>query len=625
MKKLIALVLLLMLFNASAFAGSGPVTLSPAVVNCVGLTNIECEEKLHIDFQWAAPAGTRIEVWALYVTHQAGKTFKKEGLSAAEQKAIQPELDKFLQNAVNSEIYCQKKYAQCNTTALSPKLSRMLFTGSSGVGHFGVKTAHGKLPVMVVAYGAKFPQSPKDYVLYPTTLDVTWGPKPWHAKPAPIRLPAQRAVFIPGACPPATPLTMEEMSYEQVKAFLEKNPSVNTVDGLVSCLPDAMFDGYYSAIHTSVSPEAKDIDSDHPRILLVTPDGRFAISFTGLPTGEDYETVRFLEYSEQEKRFHLYKIAMDETTPTFEADPQSCAGCHSATGKTADIQPIWNGYRGWHNAFGSHSDGEWNASDKSYYNDMEQYEQYKQFLLKKMKTPRYKRFIAHVMQATQVTPEFLASAAVDVAKPEPPANQEIGAVWGKLNGMRIAEKLAQSPEFSAMRFRFMANLLGCEMSPQWKQQFQATYASVPSVKEYYDYYLQYADPKNWPDSLYDRYHDSRRYAVIGVLSGAMGIPYADWDMAAFPDPEDGGDQAFDARGPALFFGLVNQDSYVFAELFSQYSDVSTVADSLKNLFGTEAYYSLRLDRESRVVNGGPAEFTAQCNALAPYVEQELGK
>ncbi len=94
---------------------------------------------------------------------------------------------------------------------------------------------------------------------------------------------------------------------------------------------------------------------ENPRTILVSKNGKFAMTYNGDPSQLGYSTVEFMGYDEVEKTFKIAEADFSHAKP-YQSEPSQCMSCHNSDPKGLDpklVHPIMDSYQVWPRMYAS--------------------------------------------------------------------------------------------------------------------------------------------------------------------------------------------------------------------------------------------------------------------------------
>lgn len=380
--------------------------------------------------------------------------------------------------------------------------------------------------------------------------------------------------------------------------FLLQRPT--TLSQFINRLPDEYFRyNTYTYVTQSQSPEKALISFASPRAILFGTDAKVIIAFEdqgNSPLRERAEAIRALD----DGSFEFFEIEFGSTPRLIPETDHRCARCHEG-------KPIWGAYRDWKGTFGPQSDLQWVVRD------LDGYFKYLSFVSAQKKSPIYSRPIAGIRgDNSPVNATDLVPGRPDF-RPRDPYVPGEGDFLDSLvpnQAKYVFSRLRSSQVYEKYKTLIAAEFLGCSLSQSIENEISRALAATFSAGELAEL--------NQASGVFNK-----RALRLELIGRAMGVTTNDWSMAFEPTRANDVDHRV---GFTLGSGVTIAD-YVFRELSR---DVSIDRPDVQSVFSTprwaNPYYSY-LDPiyQDRIPDGYPKNFSAECTALIPHVEEDLAK
>jgi hypothetical protein len=91
------------------------------------------------------------------------------------------------------------------------------------------------------------------------------------------------------------------------------------------------------------SPSLMTADSDHPKVILKSPESELIIAYNTDPKSDAFPTIEVMRFDGRDGRFKMELISHNrEGKIQVELNPAACVRCHGS-----DPKPLWDTYRAW--------------------------------------------------------------------------------------------------------------------------------------------------------------------------------------------------------------------------------------------------------------------------------------
>ncbi len=228
---------------------------------------------------------------------------------------------------------------------------------------------------------------------------------------------------------------------------------ITSIEGLLPLLPKALISSFTMVNKSKSIQEASIVN---PRVILFGQTGKLILTFNGDPSQRNYNALEIMSFDEISKKYELREMIFNGSTRPIlsEANPKKCTLCHNS-----NPRPIWDEYRTWNGVFGSNDD-DLGYSSKFYKGQSPDYPdiaEYRQFLNNRLKNPRYKLL---PWQKDNLCYPYHCDNQIKTFKNSP--NTRLILLSSLNNGMAIAQRVSQSPNFNSFKYSLARGLM-CEV------------------------------------------------------------------------------------------------------------------------------------------------------------------
>ncbi len=268
-------------------------------------------------------------------------------------------------------------------------------------------------------------------------------------------------------------------AYDQFAQLVAKNPAtgkpVQNLQELLPLLPDELRSNF-TFIYNSRGPhgglgnaELNEVDSQHPRTLLFTTDGRLVLAFTGNPAKPGYNMVEAIHFDDDKSAFALSQFVLPAAGGSDQngvLNPAQCLRCHGQ-----DPRPINDSYPLWPGFYGSVRD--------TFPKGSPELPLYREFLKTSARQVPYSLLnfpkgssVSPYLDPKSYNPETIEAGFGELRFLP---NTRLGMAWTQLNRKRLQRKLQAAPDYLRYRDGLLAGLLGCTPFPTTDADEQAVY------------------------------------------------------------------------------------------------------------------------------------------------------
>lgn len=252
-----------------------------------------------------------------------------------------------------------------------------------------------------------------------------------------------------------------------------RDPDVKSTLDFFNKLPKGVLQTF-TLIYKSNSVQKEGVDSNWPRVLRQSADGKMIFSYTCEPNSPTYNSIEMIRFDDKENGYKFTSIdfkgkGATEVGSRVVENPMSCHGCHSPTKyQYSDPRPVWQMYSFW--------DGVYGSTDDRLLND--ELKNFKAFKETQANNPCYQLLPWPDKSKGQTYPNYDLYPYSTVNKTSDyhlRPNLKLTEVHSHLLAKRLARKFMAVPRFKKLKFLVLMDALGCNV-PDIDKKIQAQFS-----------------------------------------------------------------------------------------------------------------------------------------------------
>ncbi len=293
-------------------------------------------------------------------------------------------------------------------------------------------------------------------------------PKPIMSYIDPRPIPQAPSLFWPGVLEfvkddsgPAKPNCSERSFKFSDYLNLVKNPSIRTKSDFLRSLPkDAL--QKFTFIFESHSLQRYGVSKSTPRVMRFSTDGKMILTYTTNKDTAGIDGIEVMYFDDQTRRYGFAhtdfvsesEITKKESSPKTVLNPKACFACHGGL----DPRPNWNQYASWPGVYGDRDDlimSGYSGSNFAAYQSMR----------KELEGTAEIETLPWPAKSSSLFQTFPYATIEKEMNYNLRPNAHLTIVSSRLNAVRLARKIEESPVYSKVKWSLMSAALKCGSDP----------------------------------------------------------------------------------------------------------------------------------------------------------------
>ncbi len=147
--------------------------------------------------------------------------------------------------------------------------------------------------------------------------------------------------------------TSASFGFEDLEVLLNSEDRPESINALLSVLKERDPQLFAYPVLLFRSKSLQEASVTHPRVILMSTNGRFTIAFNGDPRQRGYSRLEVMEYDWKKRLFQFHEVIEEAGDIKLRKDPTECLSCHSNSNQDPRMaHPLWDSYKTWPGAFG---------------------------------------------------------------------------------------------------------------------------------------------------------------------------------------------------------------------------------------------------------------------------------